>query len=635
MTGRKTRKVKEKVRLKNDSLSDFYSYINKNWQSRTELPPTETRLTQSYYIQQKINAEINTIIDAQHEGSPVADLKASWISEERGPRGLSPLLFLMLSMESRSDIVSRIGWMNRYGISPPLSIYIQGDPRDQDRCRVYIEEGEPNIGIPEYWDYSEHRKAYRRYIDSLATALGLPQLRKGYAAEHAFAHVYPIQTERRTRIHTMSWTELCNEFRIIDWTDLMTSYGLPKEQLAHLRYNITSSAFIHHLQHQIEDWPISRWQGWFALLVAQWYAGCSPLGPLRSVWFNYSRRFLRGALKDETATSLSHSIVRALMPNTMGKLWVKKHCHPSLKTAMIKMVNQIQAGAARLLGSTAWMSKATRTAAILKLKKMDIQICWPTEATWDVKELICGLSSTDFIANRLALSQLIADENIALIAKGGCRNPSEGGWAKPVFEVNAYYYPNENRFLLPAAILQPPFYDPAKSEIWNYGSIGATIGHEISHAFDSDGRSYDEHGDKHDWWTPTDTKEYKKKSQQMVRLYESQNYRGFSVDGELTLVENIADLGGLEFTLEGLKGALGRPATKAELREFFTSYAVSWRAKDRLKRASELLETNSHAPPKLRVNHIVQQMDAWYEAFDIGPDSPAWIAPERRIHFFG
>jgi predicted metalloendopeptidase len=203
-----------------------------------------------------------------------------------------------------------------------------------------------------------------------------------------------------------------------------------------------------------------------------------------------------------------------------------------------------------------------------------------------------------------------------------------------VYEVNAYYYPDENRFLLPAAILRPPFYDSAKSLAWNYGSIGATIGHEFCHAFDSDGRQYDEVGDKRDWWSSHDDREYRKKARQVVQLYETEQYRGLDVDGTLTLVENIADLGGIEFALGGLVLALGREATKEELREFFRSFAVSWRSKDRLKRAAELLATDMHAPPFLRVNHVVRQQDAWYYAFDVDPTCEGWIAPEHRIHFF-
>jgi predicted metalloendopeptidase len=170
--------------------------------------------------------------------------------------------------------------------------------------------------------------------------------------------------------------------------------------------------------------------------------------------------------------------------------------------------------------------------------------------------------------------------------------------------------------------------------VWNYGAIGATIGHELCHAFDADGREYDKKGNKRDWWTPRDDREYKRKTRRMVRLFESRQYRGMDVNGSLTLVENIADLGGLDFALAGLAADLGRALTPAELREFFTAYAISWRSKDRRRKAAQLLLMDPHAPPRLRVNHIVRQFDEWYTAFNIPEDCEDYIPPSERIRFF-
>jgi putative endopeptidase len=268
---------------------------------------------------------------------------------------------------------------------------------------------------------------------------------------------------------------------------------------------------------------------------------------------------------------------------------------------------------------------------------MDLQICWPDP--WPESKLSpTALSPDDYYGNLLSLAGFAVDQNVDLLTnprrEGGCRHPLGELWGQPVFTVNAFYYPEENRLLLPAAILRHPFYDPAASVPANYGAIGATIGHELCHGFDSDGRAYDEKGDKHDWWTTRDTQRYKRRAAQVVRLFESQKYRGMDVDGKLTLTENIADLGGLEFALAGARAELGRDLSKAEKREFFEAFAVSWRSKDRKRRAAELLATDFHAPPLLRVNHAVRQFDEWYEAFDVDVDCPDYIPTERRIRFF-
>ena len=616
--------------------SNFYTEINDGWMEDTTLPNTESRITQAFFIQRDINKELNAIIE--NEGGSMADLVRSWkTSEGKIPDGVTTLTQIMMTMASPSDIASRIGWMNRYGLPAPLLIYAQGDPRDHTRCRIFIEEGQPRIGIPEYWiwpEYTAHRKAYATYVRSLSATLGLPAALLGYAAEREFARVFPSILERKVRINMLTWHELCKEYTTIDWYALFTSWGLDATQLPGLVFNVSSHAFLHHIQTRMERWSIERWQGWFALIAAQWISGLSPHGPLRSAWFNYARRFLQGSMKDEGPHELRNSIVRAMMPNSLGQLWVKKHCNPKLKTDITTMIKHIHDAAAAQLKKTEWMAEKTRLAAIRKLRAMDVQVCWPDFDKWRLTKPACGLTN-NLVDNLLAIGKLSSDANQKMLKDGDCRHPFGESWGKAVFEVNAYYYPDENRFLLPAAILRPPFYDARKSLATNYGAIGATIGHELCHAFDADGRQYDANGDMRDWWSPRDDREYHKKAQQVVRLYESRQYRGLNVDGSLTLVENIADIGGLGFALGGLRLALGREPTRAEMREFFTSFAVSWRSKDRYKRATELLDTNVHAPPYLRVNHAVRQMDEWYAAFDVGMGHSEWIPPERRIRFFG
>ena len=619
-------------------VSNYYNTINKDWVDELTLPDTEARTTQAYFIQEKINAEIDAIIATEEKKpGPIQTCLKSWDQVEQIPRGLTSLFQLMMSMKNTDDICSRIGWMNRYGLPAPIAVYILGDPRKHKACRVFIEEGSPNIGIPEFWlyrEYAGHRKAYARYVKSLIRTLGLPLIEYGYEAENEFSHVYPSVVERKVRINMSTWAELNAEYKVIDWTILLTAFGLDADVLPNLVYNVTSPAYVHHLQNRMVRWSPDRWQGWFCMIVAQWIAALSPHGPLRAAWFEYNRRFLQGLVADVSPHELRSDVLRSLMPNTIGKLWVTKHCDPGMRRSITIMAEKIREAAATMLAKTSWMSPSTRAAAVRKVRRLDIQICWPDMDKWTAKEAVCGFTDGRLVENLLLIAKVNTDENQALIKSGDCRHPTGEVWSRPVFEVNAYYYPDENRFLLPAAILRPPFYDPKKSLIWNYGGIGATIGHEICHAFDSDGRKYDEHGDKKDWWTKHDDREYRRKARQVQRLYETREYRDMDVDGELTLVENIADMGGLEFAMAGARLALGRPLTRDELREFFMSYAISWRSKERLKRAAQLLVMDPHSPPKLRVNHVVRQMDEWYLAYDIEPGCSDYIKPEHRIHFF-
>lgn len=617
---------------------DFYGTQSADWMARTRLPDTEARITQAYFIREKVNRELAEII-ATTDNPSITTLLRSWTATASA----APPTALLTMMLATTDIATRIGALNRWGIGAPLSVYVQGDPRDHSRCRVFIEEGSPRIGIPEYWlwpEYRRHRAEYATYVRRLAAALGLPLLLKGLRAEREFAEIYPNALERRQRLDMLDWAELQREFGAIDWEALFVAAGFPAERLPTLKYNVTSRPFLHHLQRRIRSWSPERWAGWFALSVAQWWAGCSPHGPLRSAWFAYNRQFLQGAVADESPAELRRAIVRTLMPGTLGWLWVARYCEPELRRSVGTMVERIRTAAVAAVRRCDWMAASTRAAAVRKLQAMDIEIGWPEPLSLMKSEVAAtDLSPTDFAGNLMTLAAAAAAQNVRQLThprSDGCRHPSgPDGWNVPVFTVNAFYYPEENRFLLPAAILRPPFYDPAASVPANYGAIGATIGHELCHAFDAEGRAYDHRGDRHDWWTAADDRAYRRRSARVVELFESRPYRGMDVDGRLTLTENIADIGGLEFALEGAAAALGRGLTPAELREFFVSYAVSWRAKDRRARARELLATDFHAPPMLRVNHVVRQFDEWYAAFGVADDCAEAVPPARRIRFFG
>jgi putative endopeptidase len=186
--------------------------------------------------------------------------------------------------------------------------------------------------------------------------------------------------------------------------------------------------------------------------------------------------------------------------------------------------------------------------------------------------------------------------------------------------------------VIPLGMLQPPFFDRTKSIGWNYGGIGSAIAHEMTHGFDDDGRMYDETGSWKNWWSQQDELHYHEQTKKLVALFDKRPYKGGHVNGELTLDENLADLGGMAIALQALQEEMGDTSSrKSLLQDFFTAYAVSWRLKDRSKKAQQALQIDRHAPPEFRVNLIVSQFPEFYEAFDVGERSPMWVAPEDRI----
>jgi putative endopeptidase len=623
---------------------DFYGVYNDAWRAATSIPATESRVTRAYYISEDVYREIDDVIADAAADSPLKLLQQSWdhtaAAPSRIPAGISPILLMLLNMTTREELSGAIGWLNRHSLPAPFGIFVQSDPRENSRCRIAIEESYPMIGNTDYWTlprYRGHRRAYAAYVDRLAAATALPALRQGFSVEREYTNLYPSASEKK-KVDMISLHELETEFGNIDWVTLLTAAGVPAEHQRTTLYNVLSRPYLHRINRRFVEWSPARWGAWMALLVTQGLAGTTPAGPLREAWFTYKRRFLQGIPADLSPAQLRTAILRYLLPDTVSRLWVRKHCDPALRRTMRSMTETIRAAGLEALATTEWMAPSTRRAAREKLRRLDIQLCWPEPWPHTNKEMEFAtgeLSPTDFIHNLLLIGEAKTREYMGYLGRAaGCARGHEDGWGEAPFQANAFYYPNRNRFLLPAGILRPPFYDPAASLATNYGGIGATIGHELCHAFDSEGRLYDAEGNTRSWWTASDGREYKKRALAMVRLFSSARYRGMRVDGQLTLTENIADLAGLEFALAGLRRALGREPRPEELREFFVSYAVSWRSKDRLRRAAQLLDTDYHAPPMLRVNQIVRQFEDWYVAFGVGPECAGYIPPEKRIRFF-
>ena len=298
----------------------------------------------------------------------------------------------------------------------------------------------------------------------------------------------------------------------------------------------------------------------------------------------------------------------------------------------MKLAEDIIDSAIKRLGTIEWMQPKTRLKAIKKVKSIHMGVAYPNIMPKDPDVI---LNPEQFIKNIFLLGN--AEFQRDLKNANTKLNPEK--WEDAIFEVNAYYYNEGNRLILPAGILKYPFYDQSASDGWNLGGIGATIGHELTHAFDMDGKDYDENGNRNPWWTSDDNKKYNQKTKSIISLYDKTKYFNQYINGTLTLSENISDLGGLALSLMTLKTRLEKRKVNNEVRmkelcEFFISYAVSWRTKEKRKKAMQSLFTDLHSPPIARVNNIVRQFDDWYECFDIKPGNILYTAPEERIRIF-
>jgi predicted metalloendopeptidase len=310
---------------------------------------------------------------------------------------------------------------------------------------------------------------------------------------------------------------------------------------------------------------------------------------------------------------------------------VNQFGEPEIKRETGRFVEELVDVAKDRLQETEWLQPSTRKQAVEKVQRMILSIGYPDRFA---KLSIPTVKSDNLLENLLQLGEWQTSYEISRL---GETRKEQKDWDEPVFAVNAYYYSQSNEMVIPLGSLYWPFYSSTAKLGWNYGGLGCILGHEMTHAFDKEGKEYDPDGFPKKWWTESDNRAYNKKSRSLIQLYNQQTILNHPVSGSLTLSENIADLGGMAIALNALNRHLeksGDDDRKKAYQQFFLSYAVSWRLKEKPEKTLQSLFLDHHAPPSLRVNLIVSQFDEWYSAFEIQETDPMFIPPEKRIRIF-
>jgi putative endopeptidase len=410
----------------------------------------------------------------------------------------------------------------------------------------------------------------------------------------------------------------------IDWNVYFEGIHLnPNSEI-----NVGQPKFMAGMAKMINTVPVEEWKVYF-----RWDLINTAASSLSSAFdkehFAFYGTVLSGAKEqrprwkrmiDQTSNSLGEAV---------GQLYVQKFFPPEAKKRMVELVSNLRAALSERIAGLEWMSETTKKEAQSKLEKINVKIGYPDK--WiDYSKLEIGTDS--YYVNMKNARQFEVNRNIEKIGKPVDRTE----WGMTPQTINAYYNPNMNEIVFPAAILQPPFFFMNADDAVNYGAIGMVISHEMTHGFDDQGRQYDKDGNLHDWWQPEDSKNFEARTQVLVDQFN--NYimlKDLNVDGKLTLGENIADLGGMYVAYTGLQKALsGKQVEEIDGftsdQRFFLSYAQVWRANTRDEETMRRLKVDEHSPAEARVNAIVYNIPAFYKAFNIQPDEKRYIAPENR-----
>ena len=446
--------------------------------------------------------------------------------------------------------------------------------------------------------------------------------------ETSLAKISSARVDLRDPVKNYNKTDLAGLQKMapgIDWKAYFEGIKLTTTN----EINIGQPKFITGMAAMINTIPVSDWKVYF-----RWDLINSAASALSSDFdkehFAFYGTVLSGAKEqrprwkrmiDQTSSSLGEAV---------GQLYVQKFFPPEAKKRMIELVSNLKVSLGERIAGLKWMSDATKKEAEAKLAKINVKIGYPDK--WiDYSNLTIGTDS--YYANLKNARQFEVNRNITKIGKPVDRSE----WNMTPQTVNAYYSPNMNEIVFPAAILQPPFFFMDADDAVNYGAIGMVISHEMTHGFDDQGRQYDKEGNLHDWWLADDSKNFEAKTKVLVDQYD--NYKildSLHVDGKLTLGENIADLGGMNVAYNGLQKALAGKNKDEKIdgftpdQRFFLSYAQVWRANTRDEETMRRLKEDVHSPAETRVNAIVYNIPAFYTAFNIKPGDKRYIAPENR-----
>jgi len=321
------------------------------------------------------------------------------------------------------------------------------------------------------------------------------------------------------------------------------------------------------------------------------------------------------------------------MGEAVGRLYIERNFTPQAKAAIAKLVENLRAAYRERIVKLSWMTEETKRAALRKVEKMNVKIGYP-ERWRDYRPL--DIEPGDAYGNRKRELVFNRARDIARLAKPADRSE----WSMAPQTVNAYYSPTWNEIVFPAAILQPPFFDPNADDAVNYGGIGAVIGHEMGHGFDDQGAKSDENGILHKWWSAQDEQSFKALTDKLADQYSTfEALPGLFVNGRLTLGENIGDLGGLNVALEAYKISLGaKPAPVIDgftgIQRFYLGFGQIWRHLIRDEALRNQIVADPHSPAEFRSNGTVRNMDEWYEAFAVKEGAKLYLPPDRRVRIW-
>ena len=623
---------------------DFFAYTEGNWADHTSIPADKTRIGYNYDLEDTAAEDVRKIAEqaVAHPDTPaaqrIAKVWTAWMDEAaiaaRGVTTLQPLVARIAAVKTRADLAAL---MAEPGFASTVDIGIIPDPKEPMRHVVAVGQGRLGLPVRDYYleqgeKYDTVRKAYQDYIAQIFTLAGVSdgaQRAAGIMAlETALAKDYwtpererdPIANYNpvlRPRLHAYAPG--------IAWDTMLAKLGLAQARQVVVGQPSAVRAIGQHLDHD----PIGLWQDYLVFRLISDHATFLPAA-FDDAHFAFYDRMLGGVTAPLPRWKRGVDVLNRELGQDVGQLYLKTHWSADADAQMGELLDDLKAAYADRIGQASWMDAPTRAAALTKLSQFEARVAGPKNPI-DYSDF---QASDDPFANAIENQRFSWARQVRQFAGPVDRTY---WWMNPQ-TVNAYYNSQTNQITFPAAELQPPFFDPDADAAVNYGAAGATIGHEMGHGFDDDGRQFDGLGRLRDWWTKVSADKFKAHAEALVKQFDAyEPLPGVHVKGALTLGENLADLGGLEAAYLAYHRYLKRHGEAETIdgmtgdQRFFLAFAQSWQFKVRDEALREQLLADPHSPDNLRVNGIVRNFDPWYDAFEVKPENKLYLPPDQRV----
>ncbi|HLV46326.1 MAG TPA: M13 family metallopeptidase [Flavobacterium sp.] len=636
---------------------DFFRYVNGTWYDQTEIPDDRTRWGSFDELRQNTDKDAleilkeaaeNQDLDPKSDQAKAVAIYETYLDEakrnELGVEPLKPYVEKINAVQSPEDVNNLINELADEGGLGIYSIYVYADAKNSNENAVYISTG--SLGLPDrdYYvlDDADMKEKREQYVAHIARMLEMSGESAESAAEDA-KRVLAIETKmaepRLTRVerrdsrltyNPMTIAELQTLSPNVNWQAFIDATGLKNVD----KVIVSQPKYMEALNSILSAENIADIKAYLKWTLVNGSASILSTDMEKANWEFYSKT-LQGAKEQRPAEERALAVVNGTVGEALGQLYVAKKFPPEAKEKAQAMIKNVLTAFGERIKALPWMDEETKKGALEKLATTTVKIGYPDK--WEDYSAMVIKSPEEggnYFENMKNAEKWSVADNFGEYGKP----VDKSRWGMSPQTVNAYFNPLYNEIVFPAAILQPPFYDYQADEAVNYGGIGAVIGHEISHSFDDSGARYDKDGNLNNWWTDGDLERFTELGNKLADQYSAlEPLPGVFVDGKFTLGENIGDLGGVNAAYDGLQLFLkenGNPGLidgYTPEQRFFISWGTIWRTKARDEAVRNQVKTDPHAPGHYRAYVPLQNVDAFYDAFDIKEGDSLYIKPEDRV----